>query len=153
MRQVMTWCLILFVRGPLATLFMTFIDPYEVHVLSKPWSKLNHNRSRTIRFNSLKSREFITQNKMVHGSRLIQFSIHESRLSYKISSRGHKKILISLITIHKWGKKSNHDSRGKKSPNHASRKSIGDSLFSDTIGCVSSVTFLFLSRFDVICDL
>ena len=40
-------------------------------------------------------------------------------------------------------KKSNHDSRGKKSPNHASRKSIGNSLYSDTIGCASSVTFLF----------
>ena len=129
---------------------MTFIDPYEVHVLSKPWSKLNHNRSRTIRFNSLKSREFITQNKMVHGSRLIQFSIHESRLSYK---QWTQKDLNIFNHDSQMRKKSNHDSRGKKSPNHASRKSIGDSLFSDTIGCASSVTFLFLSKFDVICDL
>ena len=49
----------------------------------------------------LKSREFITENKMVHESRLIQFFTHESRLNKKkITSREHEKILLSVITIH-----------------------------------------------------
>ena len=33
---MMTECLTLFVQGPLEVWFMTFIDPYKVHVLFKP---------------------------------------------------------------------------------------------------------------------
>ena len=39
------------------------------------------------------------QYKIGHESRLIQFFIHGSRLNKKITSRGPKKILLSLITI------------------------------------------------------
>ena len=46
----------------------------------------------------MKSREFITQNKMVNESRLIQFFIHESRFNWK-KKWGHENILIPLITI------------------------------------------------------
>ena len=50
--QMMTQCVTLFVQGPLEVCFVTFINPCKVHVhvLSKPRSKLNHNRSRTIHF-------------------------------------------------------------------------------------------------------
>ena len=41
----------------------------------------------------LQSRELITQNKIGHESRLIQFFTHE-----------HEKILLSLIAIHELGK-------------------------------------------------
>ena len=37
-------------QEPLEIWFMAFIDPYKVHVLSKPRSKLNQNRSWTIHF-------------------------------------------------------------------------------------------------------
>ena len=62
-------------------------------------------------FKTMKSREFITQNKTVNESRLIQFFIHESRFNWKKKMRTWK----YLNTF-------NHDSRGKKSPNHASRR-------------------------------
>ena len=38
---MMTNFLTLLVQGPLV-FFFTFINSYEVHVLSKPWLKLNH---------------------------------------------------------------------------------------------------------------
>ena len=48
--QMMTECLTLFVQGTLEVCFMTSINPCKVHVLSQPWSKLNHYCSRIIHF-------------------------------------------------------------------------------------------------------
>ena len=76
-------------QEPLEVWFMTFIDPNKVHVLSKPRSKLNHNNREQFIFKTIKRRELITQNKIGHESRLIQFFTHE-----------HEKILLSLIAIH-----------------------------------------------------
>ena len=60
---------------PLLVCFMMFSNPYEFHVHSKPWSKLN-------------------QSKMVPQSQLIQLFIQRSCLKKKIYSYGHKKDLI-----------------------------------------------------------
>ena len=78
---------------------MTFIDPYEIHVLSKP----KQSRSKIIRtfLKQLNGRKFTPQNTVVHESLLIQIFIHGSRLFKKIRSRGHEKVKPSLITNHK----------------------------------------------------
>ena len=98
-------------QEPLEIWFMAFIDPYKVHVLSKPRSKLNQNRSWTIHFQNNKkswthhakqNRSRVTFNSVLHTrtwENLIIFN-HDSRI---------RKI---QITIHK----------EKKSPKHASRK-------------------------------
>ena len=95
--------------------------PVQTQVKTKPQPFLNNSFSK-----QLKSREFITENKMVHESRLIQFFTHESRLNKKnCFTRTWKNLIISN---HDSGirKNSDHDTRGKKTrPSMLHVKSIG----------------------------
>ena len=61
---------------------------------------------------------------MVYESRFIQIFIYRLRLIKKIGSRGHEKILPSLIRITNLKNNNNFitNSRENKSPHHASRK-------------------------------
>ena len=78
---MITEYLTLFVQGPLKVWFMTFIDPYQVRVLSKPRSKLNHNRSRTIHLKTIKT-PGIHHSKQ-NGSRITFNSVLHLRVTLK----------------------------------------------------------------------